>query len=133
MPTLIAGEMLLLEHLHHRFERLATHLAAVLGISVEAETFHHVGSGSASGTEFAAALGQHVERRDPLGDHERVVARHQDHREPSLIVRVRWTNAARNISGLEEWPISAKKCCSVSQKWLNPACSAATTWSRFCQ
>ena len=81
MPALIAGEMLLLEHLHHRFERLATHFAAILGIGVEAETFHHIGSGAASGAEFAAAIGQHVERRDPLRDHERVVAWHQDNRE----------------------------------------------------
>ena len=81
MLALVAGEMLLLEHLHHRLQRLATHLAAVFGIGVEAETFHDVGRRAASGAELAAAVGQHVQRRDALGDHERVVARHQDHRE----------------------------------------------------
>ena len=52
---------------------------------------------------------------------------------PSRIFRVRCVSAARNISGHDEWPISAKKCCSVSQKYEKPASSAATTWSRFCQ
>ena len=52
---------------------------------------------------------------------------------PSRMLRVRCESAARNISGLAEWPISAKKCCSVSQKYEKPAASAATTWSRFCQ
>ena len=51
---------------------------------MEAETFHHIGSGAACGAEFAAAIGQHVERRDPLRDHERVVAWHQDNREANL-------------------------------------------------
>ena len=46
---------------------------------------------------------------------------------PSRILRVRWDSAARNISGLAEWPISAKKCCSVSQKYEKPASSAAAT------
>ena len=57
------------------------HLAAVLGVGVEAETLHHIGGGAASGAELAAAVGQHVQRGDALGDHERVVARHQDDRE----------------------------------------------------
>ena len=133
MFALVAGEMLLLEHLHHRLERLATDLAAVLGIGVEAETFHHIGRRAAAGAEFAAAVGQHVQVAtrsaimNGLWHGIRMTAK------PSLIVRVRCDSAARNISGQGEWPISAKKCCSVSQKWLNPACSAATTWSRFCQ
>ncbi len=81
MLALVAGELLLLEHPHHGLERLAAHVAAVFGIGVEAETFHHVRRRAAAGAEFAAAVGQHVERRDALGDHERVVARHQDDRE----------------------------------------------------
>jgi hypothetical protein len=35
---------------------------------------------------------------------------------PSRMVRVRCDSAASTISGHAQWPISAKKCCSVSQK-----------------
>jgi hypothetical protein len=81
MLALIAREMLLLEHPHHSFQCLAPDFAAVVRIGIEAESLHNVGGGAATGTEFATAVAQHIQRGDTLGDHERVVARHQDHRE----------------------------------------------------
>src|SRR3984885_12033461 len=51
MRALVAGEIFLLEHLHHGLQRLAPDFAAVLGIGVEAEPFHYVGSGATSRAE----------------------------------------------------------------------------------
>ena len=81
MGALVAGEMLQLEHLHHGLERLAPDLARVVRVGAEAEPLHHVRRRSAARAELAAAIAEHVERGDTLGDHERVVTRHQDHRE----------------------------------------------------
>ncbi len=83
MRALVAGEIFLLEHLHHGLQRLAPDFAAMLGISVEAEPFHDVGSGAASRAEFALGHSSSTSSvaENALGDHERVVARHQDHGE----------------------------------------------------
>ncbi len=73
--------MLLIEHLHHGLQRLASDLAAVFRIRIESQPFHDRSRGAAAGTKVTAADGQHIEGGDALGDHEWVVARHQDHRE----------------------------------------------------
>jgi hypothetical protein len=54
------------------------------------------------------------------------VARHKNHREsqPYCSRPVRQCGEEHLRAGGA--PISAKKCCSVSQKGLKPACSAAT-------
>ena len=81
MRALEAGETLLLEHLHHRLQRLAPDHAAVLCVGVEAEPLHHVGGGPAPRAELAAPVAEDVEGGDALRHHERIVAGHQDHRE----------------------------------------------------
>src|SRR5690242_3047279 len=77
----VTREVLLLEHLYHGVEGLASDFAPMLRSGVEPEPFHHIGRGAASGAEFAPAVGQHVQRRHTLSNHERVVARQQDHGE----------------------------------------------------
>jgi hypothetical protein len=79
--ALVAREVLALEHLHDGLERLAPDLPGIVGVCAEAEPFDHVRRGPASRAELAAAIAEHVEGGDALGDHERVVAGHEDHRE----------------------------------------------------
>src|SRR5258707_7066514 len=73
--ALVAREMLVLEHAEDGFHRLPADIASNSGI--EAQSLYHIGRGAAPGAELAAAVAEHVERGDALGDVEGIVAGHE--------------------------------------------------------
>ena len=124
----VAGEEFVLVHAEHGLQRLAPRPRALRPGRSRAprrcrDRHHRPQPNSALPSLSTSRVATRSATMNGLWQGRSITAK------PRRIRVVRWLRAASTMSGQAEWPISAQKCCSVIQKWSNPACSAATAWS----